>query len=96
MRRLLSVDRDAATWLLNAPRDGRKWTVSALAGQASAQGKPWGLQWSAFIDRLFWPGHCAEAYADTMAGRPLELHTWRARRGALRALLATATGGGLP
>lgn len=88
MRRLLSVDRDAANEFFAAPQDGRKWTISALVWLRRPQ-MQYGVD---FVDGCFWDGHCREAYEDTMAGRPLETTSWRARRGAARVLWALATG----
>lgn len=85
MRRLLSVNRDAADHIFKAPDDGRKWTISALA---------WARQEGdaiAWIDSAFWPGHCEEAFAATIQNLPLETRTWRARRGAARVLWRLAT-----
>ncbi len=85
MRRLLSANRDAAAAIFQAPDDGRKWTISALA---------WARQEDdaiAWIDGAFWPGHCQEAFDATMRGEPLETTTWRARRGAARVLWRLAT-----
>lgn len=80
MRRLLSVNRDAASALFDAPDDGRKWTISAWAYALQEHDAV------AWIDEAFWPGHCAEAYSATILGEPLETTTWRARRGAARVI----------
>lgn len=92
MRRLLSINRAAASQWFKAPDDGRKWTISALAYAGSLRGAPWALERIAFIDRAFWPGHCQEAFEATVAGEPQETGTWRSRRGALRVLWALVTG----
>lgn len=92
MRRLLSLDRDAAKAFFRAPDDGKKWTISALVWWAHLRGLPGADERLRLIDKAFWPGHCREAYEDTLAGRPLELYTWRARRGAVRVLWMLMTG----
>lgn len=86
MRRLLSINRDAAKHF-EAPNDGRKWSISAwcyagaLEGDKDAQEK---VDW---IDWCFWPGHCKEAWENTIENRPLEIKTFRAKRGAFRVVL---------
>lgn len=85
MRRLLSINRYAASTIFKAPDDGRKWTISALAhARDETEAEAW-------IDSAFWDGHCREAYIATMAGEPLETDTWRARKGALKVLWMLAT-----
>jgi hypothetical protein len=81
MRRLLSVNRDAATKWFDAPDDGRKWTISALAWRNQK------LEAVAWIDSAFWPKHCEEAYNATMAGESIETKTLRAKIGAARVIL---------
>lgn len=88
MRRLLSVDRDAASHFFDAPEDGRKWTISALVWKRL----PATQRWVDFVDGHFWPGHCREAYEATMAGQPIETTTMRARLGAARVLWAGLLG----
>lgn len=88
MRRLLSIDRDAASYYFAAPNDGRKWTISALVWRRL----PTTQLWVEFIDAHFWAGHCREAYEATMAGQPLETTTWRARIGAARVIWAGLLG----
>ncbi len=85
MRRLLSVNREAASKIFLAPNDGRKWTISALA---YAREEHEAVAW---IDSAFWDGHCREAYEATMKGEPIEINTWRARKGALKVLWMLAT-----
>lgn len=92
MRRLLSLDRDAATTFFQAPNDGRKWTISALVYWAHLRKLPGADERLRLIDKAFWPGHCQEAYLATIARVPLETTTWRARKGALRVLWMLATG----
>ena len=94
MRRLLSLDRDAAKEFFNAPDDGKKWTISALVGLGAIKGDKTALKWEKFIDDLFWKNHCREAANDTLFNLPLELYTWRAKRGALRTVWAIITGKG--
>lgn len=80
MRRLLSINRDAAVEIYGGPKDGRKWTISALA---FARNEHEAIAW---IDEAFWPGHCEQAYVSTVIGVPLETTTPRAKRGARRVI----------
>lgn len=86
MRRLLSVNRDAAKEFFKAPDDGRKWTISALSYAAMLRNVDGAAERVEFIDKAFWEGHCREAYNATVARLPLETSTWRARKGALRVI----------
>lgn len=88
MRRLLSLNRAAAAEFFNAPDDGRKWTISALSWSRHHEGNARATKFVEMIDKAFWPGHCQEAFFDTMAVKALETNTFRARRGAVRVIIS--------
>ena len=61
---LIAIDQLGTALVGGSPVE----TMSSYAWRMEREGKPWGRA-RAWIDWLFWPGHCEMAYKDDIARR---------------------------